>query len=392
MDISFFRIFDENNDGNITFNEFKKIWSNLGIERTEEELKQLFNDIDINNNDKIDYSELKMYIDKNYDKNDIDSINNTFSIIDNNQNREISLFELEKIIDKLNLDISFDYLKTCFYKHDFDKNHKINLLEFSKIITNSHTNMSVFSIVGNLINFIDQSEANIILKTKTQVEKKQLLNDYRWIKNFEPFNILSRSRIYFLLKNSKKDYVCFNQKLIKRNQLIENIYVIYSGEFKITKSNKKIPSDILLINSGRIIGIEDSFYHERYQYNIVSTCSGIVLVIPKIDFFRMLDMDKKFLKKLVSIHNSQKQFIDKRLLTLDSISEYLNNQLKIEDKFKYTRGIISWLDKYPLKIYPKKYKFKIKQKSTINNYEFKKPYKSKSKLGKFLDKHIILFR
>ena len=103
MDKNIFNIFDIDHDGHISFEEFRKIWLNLGIKRPDSELYSIFETIDIDKNGTIEYWELKQYMDENFDKNDIESINESFSIIDTNNDRYISFYELEHIIHKLKL-------------------------------------------------------------------------------------------------------------------------------------------------------------------------------------------------------------------------------------------------------------------------------------------------
>ena len=119
MDISIFKIFDVDGDGHITFEEFKKIWLNMGLSRNNLELIDIFQEIDLDNSGTIEKNELKNYIDNNIERCDSDCINEAVNIIDNNHDQYISFFELEKIIHNLRLDISLSYLKTCFYNMNY---------------------------------------------------------------------------------------------------------------------------------------------------------------------------------------------------------------------------------------------------------------------------------
>ena len=62
MNTDIFDIFDINNDGNVSFNEFKKIWLNIGISRDDIELFDIFNMIDIDKNGTIEKDEFRKYI------------------------------------------------------------------------------------------------------------------------------------------------------------------------------------------------------------------------------------------------------------------------------------------------------------------------------------------
>lgn len=387
MDINIFNLFDEDGDGNITFKEFQKIWKNLGVNRTDIELLEIFNSIDLDGNGTIEYNELKEFFDTKFEKNDIDSINEAFSIIDNNNSRYISFTEFETIIDKLNLDISISHIKTCFYNYDYDKNHKISIKQFTKLIADSTTNMSVFSIIGNMLAFIDQSESNYILKDKSQIKRKELLNNYRWLRTISPFSILSRGRLYLLLENMKQKLVSYNESIISIGNRIDYCYIIFSGEFKLTKRRTKLGdiNELVLLKSGSILAIDDILLDSIYNYNIISTTnSSILWCIPIYNFTNILSLDNEFKKTIIHLSNETIYVQDNNEKKISDIP-LIYNKTQI-DKFKYTRGFVRWNDEYPIRIEPNRYKLPtIQSKKKPQTKIQKKPYKSYSKYGKSLD-------
>lgn len=389
MDQNIFNLFDQDGDGHITFKEFQKIWRNLDVNRTNIELLEIFNSFDVDGNGTIEYNELKEFFDTKFEKNDIDSINEAFSIIDNNNSRYISFTEFETIIDKLNLDVSLSHIKTCFYKYDYDKNHKISMKQFTKLIADSTTNMSVFSIVGNMLAFIDQSETNHLLKDKSQIKRKQLLGNYRWLRTISPFSNLSRGRLYLLLENMEQKRVSYNETIIKIGNRIEHCFVVFSGEFKLTKRRTKLVdiNEIVLLKTGTILAIDDILLDNIYNYNIISTSnSSIIWCIPINDLKHIISLDKEFKKTLIHLSN---ETIYVKNMNENKINDILliDNNTQT-DKFKYTRGFVRWYDEYPIKIEPDRYKLPpiFSSKKRISKHKIpKNPYKSYSKYGRSLD-------
>ena len=385
MDKNIFNIFDIDHDGHISFEEFRKIWLNLGIKRPNSELYSIFETIDIDKNGTIEYWELKQYMDENFDKNDIESINESFSIIDTNNDRYISFYELEHIIHKLKLDISLSSLKLCFYDNGYTIDKKISLYEFTRLVANTNTNKSVFSILGNLIEFIDQSEVNLLTRKKSQLRKKELSNDYLWIKKITPFTLLSRYRIYRLLDNMKKNIYHYNNTIINIHTPINYIYLIFSGEVKLINAYQ---NEISLLKSGSIICLEDIINGDKYFKKCTTTTDTILWIIPITDFLDIIKLDYRFKEKLLDLSDSMDILHSKFFLP----KKFNTNKNEI-DHFKNIRGFKRWYDEYPIKINSNNYDLKdyiIKPKKKPNRLHSlpKIRRKSYSKYGKTLDKII----
>lgn len=392
MDISIFKIFDIDGDGHITFEEFKKIWLNMGLSRNNLELIDIFQDIDLDNNGTIEKNELKTYIDDNIDKCDSDCINEAVNIIDNNHDQYISFFEIERIIHNLRLDISLSHLKTCFYNMNYGYGDQISIKQFMEILVKSNYNKSVFGAITHLLQFIDQSEINKVIKNTTQIKKKEILNHYRWIRQISPFNMLSRGRIYHLIKNLTSVLVSYKNPIFSYKNEITHLYIVYSGEVKLTNKKNR---DISVLNSGSIICLDDIIKNKYYHYNSVSNSNNcIVWKIPILDFFYILNLEAKFNKCIFNIGSTilethNKSEINQTDYDYRNKLKYLNNT-KI-DKFKHIRGFKRWRDPYPIKIRPSDYKLPPIKKPITPKPMFvyrnipKRTAKSYSKLGKSLD-------
>ena len=157
MDANIFEIFDIDGDGHVTFEEFKKIWMNMGLSRNNQELSDIFQEIDIDNNGTIEKNEFKIYIENNIESQDVDCINEAVNLIDNNHDQYITFFELEKIIHNLRLDISLaNNLKTSFYSMNYGFSDQISIKQFMRLLVKSSYRNSVFSAIISLLHFIDK--------------------------------------------------------------------------------------------------------------------------------------------------------------------------------------------------------------------------------------------
>ena len=94
-----FEIFDLNNDGQISFEEFQHVFlNNKYTNIKEDEVREIFNSIDTDKNGKIDYTEFiasclqeKIYLNK-------ERLNEAFSIFDKNNKGEISKYEIMNVL------------------------------------------------------------------------------------------------------------------------------------------------------------------------------------------------------------------------------------------------------------------------------------------------------
>ena len=382
MNTDIFDIFDINNDGNVSFNEFKKIWLNIGISRDDIELFDIFNMIDIDKNGTIEKDEFRKYINEKIEPNDIDNINDIFYMIETNE-QLISFFELEQIISKLNIDISVSHLKTCFYNYTYDIHEKINMKQFMKLLIKSHTNISVFKIIVNLLDFIDQSETNMIIKNTTLLKKKELLNNYRWLKTISPFNLLRRSRIYKLLENVNYINIPYSNTVISYFDIVKYVFIIYYGTVCINKNNM----DIAILNSGSILCLDNIINNRYYFYNaVVTSHNSVIWKIPIQDFQNILYSEKLFNNSIYNLSGLSKEIHLEHEINKNMVMKRIGH--KSLDIFSNTRGFQRAMDHYPIKIKSEYYKLpniNIKKKQKRHNL-LKNTKKSYSKLGKSLEK------
>ncbi len=394
MDADIFKIFDIDGDGHITLEEFKKIWSNMGLSRNNQELSEIFQEIDTDNSGTIEKNELKEYIDCNINIQDSDSINEAINIIDNNHDQYISFFELEKIIHNLRLDISLSNLKSCFFNMNYDSEDQISIKQFMEILVKSNYNKSIFNAITHILRFIDQSEINKIIKNTTQIKRNELLNYYRWLRKCSPFNILSRGRLYSLIKNLNSSIVSYKNIIFSYKDEVTHIYIIYSGEVKLTNKKKR---EVSILNSGSILCLDDIIKNKYYHYYAISNSNNCVIwKIPISDFQNILYLEKQFNKCIFNIGQTtlerhKKSEIKQNDYDCKNKLKYLNYSQN--DPFQYIRGFNRWRDPYPIKIKSSDYKLPNIEKPLNNKPLFvnknvvipRRKIKSYSKLGKSLD-------
>jgi Ca2+-binding EF-hand superfamily protein/CRP-like cAMP-binding protein len=361
MDTNIFKIFDEDGDGHITFKEFKKIWKNIGADKTDKELLGVFNSLDIDENGTLEYEELKDFFDTKFESNNIDSINESSDIIDKNRDKYISLEEFETIISRLKLDVSYHEIEKYF---NYDESGKISIKQFTNLIVYSDTNYTLFSILGTVLAFMDQCEINYLKRDMTKIQIEELITNYRWLILKSPFNMSSRGRIYSLLRNMIIKKVSYNQKIISIGDNVKYCYIIFSGECKLTINTKKIGNitDIAILGTGSIPCIHDITHASNiYNYNLISMTSSELWCIPINDFKHILKIDHIFRD------------------AINELSNLLNYVYKRREKIlkETVNNMFSKSRKTPIANKPKSNKIK--------------PYTSYSRCGKKYD-HISVFK
>ena len=108
----YFKLFDKDNDGQISLEEFQDVLINMNFEKNE--INDLFNSLDINKNGFINYTEfVACFLEKdNYQKKE--TINEAFTFFDKNNKGIISkediigIFDLKNNINKENIEIFFN--------------------------------------------------------------------------------------------------------------------------------------------------------------------------------------------------------------------------------------------------------------------------------------------
>ena len=106
-----FDVFDKDGDGNITSNELSSIMKGLGESLSEKEIKSMINEVDEDNNGTIDFNEFKKLMLNDYGNTDAF----TFNIHANKK--------LNKIVDDPNENDPLDDINT---DDDFNDNNNIS--------------------------------------------------------------------------------------------------------------------------------------------------------------------------------------------------------------------------------------------------------------------------
>ena len=118
--------------------------------------------------------------------------------------------------------------------------------------------------------------------------------------------MLSRGRLYNLVKNLTSCIVSYKDIIFSYQDKINHIYIIYSGEVKLT--NKK-DREVSLLNSGSIICLDDIVKNRYYHYHAKSNSNNCILwKIPIEDFLDILQLESRFNQ---CIFNIGKKYIRK---------------------------------------------------------------------------------
>lgn len=134
-----FDLFDSNKNGTIEVGELKKILDALGIEEDNKMLKKMLRDVDENQNGEIDFDEFVKML-----TNDLSETETKASCQDSYDrfivecdNGELDKDTVKNLCDKYGIDVSEEEIEQMIKTADSDENGTINFDEFYNIITYS---------------------------------------------------------------------------------------------------------------------------------------------------------------------------------------------------------------------------------------------------------------
>lgn len=161
---NFFTQLDENNTGFLTKDKIEKAFKKIGIEMSEDELRNIWEGLDFHKEGQINYSEFlaAMMSTYNFDKEEkLWSVFNFFK--EKRKDKDYITFEsLTNSIKALNLNIDEGEIKKCF--EQFDK--EIRFEDFKKLILETEINDKIQRTKSN--NFSNGGFQRKIMRRKTQ--------------------------------------------------------------------------------------------------------------------------------------------------------------------------------------------------------------------------------
>ena len=117
-----FKIFDRNNDGQITQDELKLLLNNIGQKPSDSEIQDMINEIDIDGDGKINFDNFITLMEKKLrDHDDEEELIETFKVFDKDGIGFITYNNLKDVIKSLGLNYTDDEIMEMIKECDLDK-------------------------------------------------------------------------------------------------------------------------------------------------------------------------------------------------------------------------------------------------------------------------------
>jgi calmodulin len=134
-----FKIFDKNNDGQITQDELKQLLNNIGQKPSDSEIQDMINEIDIDGDGKINFDNFITLMEKKLrDHDNEEELIETFKVFDKDGIGFITFNNLKDVIKNLGLNYSDDEIMEMIKECDLDKDMMINYDEFTKMVLDKY--------------------------------------------------------------------------------------------------------------------------------------------------------------------------------------------------------------------------------------------------------------
>ena len=134
-----FKIFDKNNDGQITQDELKQLLNNIGQKPSDSEIQDMINEIDIDGDGKINFDNFITLMKKKLrDHDNEEELIETFKVFDKDGIGFITFNNLKDVIKNLGLNYSDDEIMEMIKECDLDKDMMINYDEFTKMVLDKY--------------------------------------------------------------------------------------------------------------------------------------------------------------------------------------------------------------------------------------------------------------
>ena len=128
-----FDMFDKKKIGIITLKELSNVIRSLNLDPTEEEIKEMIDEVDLDGNGEIDFEEFVTLMNRRSKQTDIeDEIYNAFKVFDKEGNGLISVTELRHIMMTLGDQLTEEEIDDMLKEADNDGDGYINYEEFIK--------------------------------------------------------------------------------------------------------------------------------------------------------------------------------------------------------------------------------------------------------------------
>merc|ERR1712156_285363 len=132
-----FDLFDTDKDGTINLKELTNIMKSLGRDPSEEEIKDMINNIDLDGNQVVDFNEfLLMMGHTSTDTDKTAELKQVFAIFDKNGDGYISKSEMKAAMKKMDENFTDAEIETIISDADLDDDGEANFHEFVALMIN----------------------------------------------------------------------------------------------------------------------------------------------------------------------------------------------------------------------------------------------------------------
>ncbi|KAL7081155.1 hypothetical protein ACP275_14G021600 [Erythranthe tilingii] len=131
-----FSLFDKDGDGCITIEELATVIRSLDQNPTEEELREMMNEVDSDRNGTIEFAEFLNLMSRKMKEIDADEeLKEAFKVFDKDQNGYISANELRQVLMNLGEKLTDEEVQQMIREADLDGDGQVNFDEFVKMMT-----------------------------------------------------------------------------------------------------------------------------------------------------------------------------------------------------------------------------------------------------------------
>jgi len=130
-----FAMFDSDGDGTITTKELGNVMRSLGQEPTDQELRDMINEVDTDGNGEIDFEEfLDLLVKKMGEDDPEEEMKQAFRIFDKDNNGTIDANELKNVMKQLGENLTDDEVAQMVAEADLNGDGQIDFEEFKKMM------------------------------------------------------------------------------------------------------------------------------------------------------------------------------------------------------------------------------------------------------------------